>query len=283
MSLRPDLAGATSGPVTAEWDSTGAILYALGVGAGQQDPTADLEFTTENTMGVEQRALPVYAAVIAQTAPGLRVDWGEFDRSQLVHAEQAVLAHQTLPVSGSARLTSMVTGVYDKGSGTLVATETRAADPSTGAPLFTTRQASFIRGLRGVGSAGGGSPKWETPDQPPDATSTAATRPDQALLYRLSGDRNPLHSDPAYAARGGFAKPILHGLCTYGVTAHVLLRLLCEGDPARFASIYGRFSKPVRPGEQLTISVWSRGDTHLFQTADSNGDVVIDRGTFVTK
>jgi acyl dehydratase len=250
------------------------------VGAGQQDPAAELAFTTENTIGVGQRVLPTYAAVIAQAATGLRIDLGTFDRSRLLHAEQEIIAHQPLPAGGRAQLTSEVTGVYDKGSGTLVTTETRAVGLPGEATLFTTRQGAFIRG---VGEAGGSSREWEPPGQPPDAAAIVATRPDQALLYRLSGDRNPLHSDPAYAARGGFAKPILHGLCTYGVTARVLLGLLCDGDPARFASIYGRFSKPVVPGGKLTGSVWWRGEAHLFQTTDSDGDVVIDRGTFMTK
>jgi len=106
------------------------------------------------------------------------------------------------------------------------------------------------------------------------------TRPEQALIYRLSGDRNPLHVDPKFAARGGFSQPILHGLCTYGVTGRALLQVLCHGDPARFGSMSGRFSRPVLPGESLTVSVWRQdgSDTALFQTTKQDGTVVIDRG-----
>ena len=110
------------------------------------------------------------------------------------------------------------------------------------------------------------------------------TRPEQALVYRLSGDRNPLHADPKFAARGGFSKPILHGLCTYGVTGRALLHALCGSDPARFGSMSGRFSRPVFPGETLTVSIWRDGDgSALFQTANQDGAVVIDRGRLTTR
>jgi acyl dehydratase len=109
---------------------------------------------------------------------------------------------------------------------------------------------------------------------------TQQTRPEQALLYRLSGDRNPLHSDPSFAARGGFSRPILHGLCTYGITGRVLLHEVCGSDPARFVSMSGRFSRPVLPGESLVVSIWASADgTAQFQTAKEDGTVVIDRGT----
>jgi len=108
---------------------------------------------------------------------------------------------------------------------------------------------------------------------------TYRTRPDQALLYRLSGDRNPLHSDPAFARRGGFDRPILHGLCTYGFTGRALLHTVCGSDPARFRSMYGRFSRPVVPGQSLVVAVWLDGDGRaLFQTTTEDGTVVIDRG-----
>jgi acyl dehydratase len=109
---------------------------------------------------------------------------------------------------------------------------------------------------------------------------TVPTRPEQALLYRLCGDRNPLHSDPAFAARGGFSRPILHGLCTYGFTGRVLLHEVCGSDPERFAFMSGRFSRPVLPGESLVVSIWAGADgTAQFQTAKEDGTVVIDRGT----
>jgi acyl dehydratase len=203
----------------------------------------------------------------------------------LVHAEQYVELHRPLPVAGTASTVSTVTGIYDKGSGALVATENRAVDAATGEPLVTTRSGMFIRGEGGFGkhSGGerGGSPPWQRPDREPDHTVVLETRPEQALIYRLSGDRNPLHVDPKFAARGGFDKPILHGLCTYGVTGRALLHTLCGSDPARFRSMYGRFSRPVWPGDTLTVSIWAAGDgTALFQTTGPGGVVVIDRGRF---
>jgi acyl dehydratase len=198
----------------------------------------------------------------------------------LVHAEQAFELHRPLPVAGTVRTTATVTGIYDKGSGALVVTENAAVDAATGEPLVTSRSSAFIRGEGGFGGERGSDQPWERPGREPDHRVVQPTRPEQALIYRLSGDRNPLHVDPKFAARGGFSQPILHGLCTYGVTGRALLQVLCDGDPARFGSMSGRFSRPVWPGESLTISIWRQdgSDTALFQTTKDDGTVVIDRG-----
>jgi acyl dehydratase len=267
-----------SEPHRRSWDSKDALLYAVGVGAGLGDPLQELEFTTENSEGIEQQVLPTYAVLIAQ-APMTR-SLGDFDRAMLVHAEQYFELHRPLPVAGTVSTTSTVTGIYDKGSGALVVTENVAVDAATGEPLVTSRSGAFIRGQGGFGGPRSTDPPWQLPDRAPDHQVVRETRPEQALLYRLSGDRNPLHVDPKFAARGGFSQPILHGLCTYGVTGRALLRVLCDGDPARFRSMSGRFTRPVLPGEPLTISIWRQedGDTALFQTARTDGEVVIDRG-----
>ena len=278
MALDHSLVGVPSEPQTRSWDSKDALLYAVGVGAGLGDPLAELEFTTENSEGIEQQVLPTYAVLIAQGRTSGNL--GDFDRAMLVHAEQAVELHRPLPVAGTVRTTSTVTGIYDKGSGALVVTENVAVDAATGEPLATTRSSAFIRGEGGFGGPRGTDAAWERPDREPDHQVTYQTRPEQALIYRLSGDRNPLHVDPKFAARGGFDRPILHGLCTYGVTGRALLHTLCDSDPARFRSMSGRFSRPVWPGESLTISVWRQdgSDTALFQTTKDDGTVVIDRG-----
>ena len=205
---------------------------------------------------------------------------GDFDRAMLVHAEQAFELHRPLPVAGTVRTVSTVTGIYDKGSGALVVTENVAVDAATSEPLVTSRTSAFIRGEGGFGGERGTDPPWARPDREPDYQVIQQTRPEQALIYRLSGDRNPLHVDPKFAARGGFSQPILHGLCTYGVTGRALLYVLCDSDPARFRSMAGRFSRPVLPGEPLTVSVWRQDgtDTALFQTTKQDGTVVIDRG-----
>jgi acyl dehydratase len=278
MALDHSLVGVPSEPQLRSWDSKDALLYAVGVGAGLGDPLQELEFTTENCEGIEQQVLPTFGVLIAQARTGR--DLGDFDRAMLVHAEQYVELHRPLPVAGTVRTTSTVTGIYDKGSGALVVTENVAVDAGTGEPLVTSRGSTFIRGEGGFGGPRGTEPPWELPDRAPDRAVVRETRPEQALLYRLSGDRNPLHVDPKFAARGGFSQPILHGLCTYGVTGRALLRAVCDGDPTRFRSMSGRFSRPVLPGEPLTVSIWLAGDgeSAQFQTTRTDGTVVIDRG-----
>jgi acyl dehydratase len=174
-----------------------------------------------------------------------------------------------------------VTGIYDKGSGALVTSENVAVDANTGEKLITAASGVFIRGEGGFGGDRGPGDGWQQPQRPPDHVVVQPTRPEQALLYRLSGDRNPLHADPKFAARGGFSRPILHGLCTYGFTGRALLHTLCACDPARFRSMSARFSRPVLPGDTLVVSIWLPPDgeyTALFQTATEDGTVVIDRG-----
>jgi acyl dehydratase len=277
MPLNHSLIGVSGESRERSWTSTDALLYAIGVGAGLGDPLQELEFTTENTAGLEQKVLPTFGVLLAQARTA--GDIGDFDRAMLVHAEQSIELHKPLPVEGTLRTSAMVTGIYDKGSGALVQTENRAVDAATGEPMVTSRSGTFIRGEGGFGGERGSSEPWQLPDRGPDHKVTQLTRPEQALLYRLSGDRNPLHADPAFAARGGFSRPILHGLCTYGFTGRVLLHELCGSDPARFVSMSGRFSAPVLPGQSLVVTIWiGDGGTAQFRTATEDGTVVIDRG-----
>ena len=277
MPLNMDAVGRSFGPSQTSWSSKDALLYALGVGAGQDDPMGELEFTTENSHELTQRVLPTFGVIVVQQG-GPRQSLGDFNRAMLVHAEQTLTLHRPLPVEGRASITSRLAGIYDKGSGALVATESTATDAQTGEPLLSTTSSAFIRGEGGFGGDRGSSATWERPQRDPDHRVSTQTRPDQALLYRLSGDRNPLHSDPAFATRAGFPRPILHGLCTYGVTGRLLLHALCGSDPARFRSMRARFSRPVMPGARLTVSIWADGGTAKFQTTDDDGQVVIDHG-----
>jgi len=277
MPLNMDAVGRTFGPSETSWSSKDTLLYALGVGAGQDDPLGELEFTTENSHEVTQRVLPTFGVIVVQQG-GPRQALGDFNRAMLVHAEQSLTLHRPLPVEGRASITSTLSGIYDKGSGALVVTGATATDAASGEPLLSTTSSVFIRGEGGFGGDRGPSATWERPEREPDHRARAQTRPDQALLYRLSGDRNPLHSDPAFAARAGFPKPILHGLCTYGVTGRLLLHTLCGSDPARFRSMRARFSRPVLPGACLTVSMWVDGQQARFQTTDDDGQVVIDHG-----
>jgi acyl dehydratase len=268
MPLDHSLIGVDGPSHERTWTAKDTMLYALGVGAGR----SELEFATEKG----QRVLPTFAVLAAQ-APGRRL--GDFDPAMLVHAEQGFELHRELPAAGSVRTTTKVTGIYDKGSGALVASENQAVDAESGEPLITSRSAVFIRGEGGFGGDRGPSgPKNVAPDRAPDHKVTYPTLPEQALIYRLSGDYNPLHSDPEFAARAGFDRPILHGLCTYGVTGRALLHAVAGSDPARFKAMSGRFSSPVFPGESLTVSIWVDGADVLFRTAKDDGTVVIDRG-----
>jgi acyl dehydratase len=181
--------------------------------------------------------------------------------------------------------------MYDKGSAGLVVLESESRHTGSGALAFTNRTALFIRGAGGFG--GPRNPEGDAesalvaeplPAREPDEVVSYATRTDQALLYRLSGDRNPLHSDPTFAKRAGFDRPILHGLCTYGFTGRALLHAACGSDPARFGAMRARFSKPTLPGDTLTVSLWDVADrlagAYRFRTETQRGETVIDAGLF---
>ena len=285
MPIDPSAVGAISGPSEGYWTSKDCLLYALGVGAG----TADLAFTTENSAGVTQQVLPTFACVAS--APERTRSTGEngfrkvgsFNPAMLVHGEQGITLHKALPTDAEFTSTGKITGIYDKGSGAVIASESTAVDSATGEPLFSTRTALFIRGEGGFGGDRGPSAVKIDVGRAADHAVTYQTRPDQALLYRLNGDRNPLHSDPSFARAGGFDRPILHGLCTFGFTGRALLAVLCDNDPERFLSMDARFSKPVLPGDALTVSIWRDGDRALFRTERAPGEVVIDSGVCVFK
>lgn len=276
MPLNPDAVGSKSEPGTKTWDSKDCLIYALGVGCG----TDDLAFVTENSEGVQQQALPTMGVVLGVAGPGAYEKVGEINRTMLVHGEQAIELHQQIPVAGSVSSVTEVIGVYDKGSGAVIATRTESKDCETGAPMWTTHSSAFIRGAGGFGGDRGPSGKRnEAPDRAPDHVITYRSRDDQALIYRLSGDRNPLHSDPKFAAAAGFERPILHGLCTYGFTGRALLSALCGNDPTRFVSMEARFSSPVFPGDELNVKIWeTRPGEAVFQTLRNGETVVIDAG-----
>lgn len=275
MPINPEAVGEVGTPTKRSWTSKDALLYAVGVGAG----TDELQFTTENTKDLPQKVLPTFAVIIG--GGGVPMDKiGSFNPALMVHGEQAIELYGEIPPDGEIESVGKITGIYDKGSAAVVEFESTSTDTKTGKPLLKTSMSMFCRGEGGWGGDRGPSEKVEFPDRQPDHQVTYKTREDQALTYRLSGDRNPLHSDPSFAAMGGFEKPILHGLCTWGFTGRALLHTLCDGDPARFKSMKSRFSKPVLPGDTLTISIWVDGNSALFRTTNQNGDVVIDQGVF---
>ena len=273
MPLNPDAVGTESEPTEASWTSKDALLYAVGIGAG----TDELAFTTENTANVEQLVFPTFPVVIGWGGDSPLRSIGSFNPALLVHGQQAVTPHRPIPVAGTVTLRSKIVAMYDKVKAGVVVTETVAE--VDGEALYTNRASVFIRGEGGWGGERGPSgPQNEPPDRPPDHEITYETSPDQALVYRLSGDRNPLHSDPAFAAMGGFDRPILHGMCSYGFTGRALLHSLCESDPAKFNHLEARFASPVRPGDALTVRMWTTGDGESVFTTSVDDRLVIDQG-----
>jgi acyl dehydratase len=279
MALNPDAVGSVGDPRTISWTSKDALLYAVGIGAGQ----ADLPFTTENTQNTPQVVFPTFAVVAGSgtASPGASAmsKIGTFNWAMLVHGSQAITLHRPIPVEATAVVQDKLVAMYDKGKAAVVVTEASVTLDS-GEPLWTTRSSAFIRGEGGWGGDRGPSgPQNEPPaDAAPDHEITLHTSPDQAFVYRLSGDRNPLHTDPSFAALGGFDRPILHGLCTYGFTGRALLGAVADDDVTRFHHIEGRFSSPVLPGDALTVRVWRSGAGEAVFTTSVGDRVVIDQG-----
>ena len=277
MPLNPDAVGSKGDPIEISWDSKDCLLYAVGIGAG----TDELPFTTENTNEVDQLVFPTFPVVIGWGRGTALGTIGSFNPALLVHGQQSVELHRPMPVEGTATLQSEITAMYDKGKAAVVVTSTEAT--MGGEPLYTNTASMFIRGAGGWGGERGPSgPQNVPPEREPDHQVTYQTSPDQALVYRLSGDRNPLHSDPSFAAMGGFDRPILHGLCTYGFTGRALLHTLCDGDPAKFRRMEGRFTSPVYPGEALTVRMWEMEDGGSVFTTSVEDRLVIDQGLVQT-
>ena len=250
------------------------ILYALGVGLGH-DPL-DLEqlpFVYEKNL----KALPTFAAVLGYPGFWARdlntgIDW-----VKLVNGEQGITLHRPLSPAGTVIGRTRILEAIDKGAGkgALVYTEKTVTDKASGALVATVTQTSFCRGDGGFGGPPREPPApHPRPERAPDMVCDLATRPEQALIYRLSADRNPLHADPEIARAAGFPRPILHGLGTFGVVGHALLRAACGYDPARLQSINARFSAPVYPGETLRTEIWRDGTVVSFRSRVLERDAV---------
>jgi acyl dehydratase len=225
--------------------------------------------------------LPTMPVVLGTGARVLK-QAGEIDWVRLVHAAQGVEILAPLPVAGEATVVARIAEIWDKEKAALIVTECTGTAPD-GTDLFRTRMSLFIRGAGGFGGERGPSDAAEEPTGKPDETISYVTRTDQALLYRLNGDRNPLHSDPAYAAKAGFERPILHGLCTYGFAGRAVLHAAAGGDPDRLRTFDARFAKPVFPGDTLHVDLWNvdggvRFRVRTGETAQREEGVVLDRG-----
>ena len=274
------------------WTADDALLYAVGVGAGQQDATAELQFTTENTANLPQQVIPSFLT-LARTGKQLwtrplgfkereweGMSWGWPEG--MVHGEQGVEILRPLPPSGSADVVMELVGVYDKGSGATVIVDTKATLTDTGEVLGTSRATFFIRGQGGFGGPRGPADEqpWTKPDRAPDLTVAHVSSPGQSLIYRLSGDRNPHCTDPARARADGFERPIFQGMGTYGFACRALVQGLCDGDVSRFGAMYARLSQPVFPGDTLQTHMWRTAEGAQFLTVASGNRGVLDRGSF---
>jgi acyl dehydratase len=252
---------ATPQTSTVSWDEDRVILYHLGLGAGLAQPTdaKELEYTYEGNLKVlpSFAVVPTFGALAAMTGfPGIDVNF-----ALVLHGEQDVELHRPIPTAAEVENVTRLAGVYDKGKAALIVLEVETRH--RGEPLFTNRFSIFARGEGGFGGEGGPKPGNEAPSRDPDATFESPTLPNQALLYRLSGDKNPLHADPAFAALGGFDKPILHGLCTFGVVCKAVVDGMLGGDVTKVARYQVRFAGVVYPGETIVTSAWREGDRIL--------------------
>lgn len=230
-------------------------LYALGIGA------TELDFLYEDGL----KALPTMAVTLGYPGfiwrdPALGANW-----QKILHGEQSTILHAPLPVEGEIIGTTRIEALFDKGADKgALAMVTREIHDDAGTHLATSRAMTFLRGDGGFGGTAEGAPvPHPLPDRAPDAVVTLTTAANQAQLYRLSGDLNPLHIDPTVATGAGFDGPILHGLATYGVIGRALLAARCGGDPTRLTRIDGRFSAPVYPGETIETAIWDEGPGRL--------------------
>jgi acyl dehydratase len=277
MPIDLDVArGAEFGRVEFSWTATNVQLYNLALGAGSDpmDPR-ELSYVVDRTPQV----LPTFGCVAASfnDVDPPKVSWPgvEIDLAKILHASEKVIVPAPLPPSGNALAVSRIVDVWDKGKAAVVVLETTVTD-TDGAPLWTQQRSIFARGEGGFGGERGPSTASELPDRAPDFEIDIPVAPQQALLYRLCGDRNPLHSDPGFAAAAGFDRPILHGLCTYGMTCKAAVDTALDGDAGAVRSFGARFAGVVLPGETLRARLWKDGGRLVGNVvAPSREDVAI--------
>ena len=270
--LSSDLVGLTFDPMPASWTAKDVMLYAVGVGAR---PDTELDFVYE---GRGPKVLPTFAVIPGTSGMLGLVGSVDINPAMVLHGEQTVTLHRPIPPEASATSTGRIVEVWDKGPAAVVVVEVITAD--TSGPLFTNRATVFVRGAGGFGGERGPSTAGRNapPERAPDHVVELETRPEQAALYRLNGDVNPLHVDPDFAKMAGFDRPFLHGLCTFGFAGRAVLGAVCDGDPARLGSFEGRFADQVYPGDTIVTKIWVTGDGDaVVQAENGDGAVVLSQ------
>jgi acyl dehydratase len=257
-----------------EYSARDTILYALGLGCGADPMDAqDLRFVYEDGLV----AFPTLAVVLGYPGFWLKNSDTGVDWRKILHGEQGLTLHAPLPASGRVIGRTRITEIVDKGDkGGLMFSERDVVDKASGTLLATLRATTVLRGDGNFGGPPGPVPQPHAlPEREPDAHLDLATLPQAALIYRLSGDYNPLHADPRVAAAAGFKRPILHGLCTYGVAARAVLKLCCADDPGSLSRFDVRFSSPIYPGETIRTEIWREGATISFRARAVERDIIV--------
>lgn len=272
LPINGDLVGLETDPITHSWTDRDVMLYALGVGCRPPD---DLDFLYE---GRGPKVLPTFAVIPGLRAMGSSMQRIDINLAALLHGEQSVVVHRPLPASAAVTVSGRIANVWDKGKAAVIVFEGSATDDS--GPLFDVMASLFVLGGGGWGGERGpsGSPGAAAPDREPDIVVERETRPEQAAIYRLSGDMNPMHIDPDFATMAGFPGPFNHGLCTFGVVGHSVLSAWCGGDVGRFGSISGRFADQVWPGDTIVTRLWDLGDEAVVEARTQRGNTVISSG-----
>ena len=281
MPIDPSKAlGAEIAGTESSWTEDDVILYHLGVGAGVPATDAsELEYTYEKNLKVLPSfgVIPVFGSMVGLAAvPGMK-----FNFAMLLHGEQDITLHQPLPTAAKVKNSGRVAELWDKGKACLAVLEMNT-DLENGEKLFTNRFSLFLRGEGGFGGEPGPKAGNKAPDRAPDGQIEHTTLPQQALLYRLSGDKNPLHADPEFAKMAGFDRPIIHGLCSYGVVCKAVVDDALGGDVSKVARYQARFAGVGFPGETYVISYWNEGDKLLIAAKSKDRDAPIISNAAIT-
>ena len=278
MALNFETVGKVWGPYEFSYDERDLIIYALGIGYGKEA----LEYVYEGAK--DFKAFPTYGVILPSNAGAEAFLSTKANFAMVVHGEQALQMHNPLPRKATVLTTAVIEGIYDKGSGALIVMRFDSKDKK-GTPICSNWVGAFVRGAGGFG--GTAQPKKDVPAIPqgnPDFVFDAPTEVNQAALYRMSGDRNPLHIDPAIAQAVGFKEPILHGLCTYGVVGRRFVKEIFQGDSGKLKSYSARFSNPVIPGQSLQAKVWQpRAGLYLLEVFNAKGEAVLRNGVIESR